>query len=419
MMNAPRPSKRRRKPKANDADHNRRLFNMLEALEARVRFLEQTSTTGTEQRTTGSISALISALGGRIIKLEQERHTIHFLPQKQAGNWQCPADSCNRSYKRLDRYHEHIREAEGYGHAILKRIIDKQTCRQCDYPCGSANGLLHHERYTHGEDYSSRIEIIIPFFTANMQTLGEPVCHDTIPQPTRQPQSAHASEDTNSDRSSERQQRRSSVEEDKVEETLPRNNDDNNSRNGAADFDNCTGIQQALVLLTEELRGVKKGFEDEKKAREKDGEAQGERSRAHNREDLSQHPFQNTRPRRQDSANHTSIDGSYVTEDFELAIPAAVESRSDPRADPGCFPGVEFEFAMAPATLHTAEHHGEYSHGSVMDSGSNSSIDPRRHDGGYPFPFTIDPSAGVAGGSGFLVTYSPNSFEHFPFTIDP
>lgn len=133
-----------------------------------MHLLEQICTVQpTERPVAESISTLIKALGGRISSLEQKKGTFQFLPQKSNGNWSCPADSCNRSYKRLDLYHEHIRKAKGHGHAILKRIIEEQTCRECDYTFESPNGLLAHDRLTHGQNYLSRIHIVIPFLRLN------------------------------------------------------------------------------------------------------------------------------------------------------------------------------------------------------------------------------------------------------------
>src|SRR4051812_33753630 len=126
-MNPTKSSKRQRISEAgevsdpsgpSDANDTRLFYTLLEALEARVWALEQKSTTRAEQTTQKSISDLMIALGGRITKLEHKSQ-YYFLPQKKKGSWDCPADSCNRRYKRLDRYHEHIRAAGGYGHAIL------------------------------------------------------------------------------------------------------------------------------------------------------------------------------------------------------------------------------------------------------------------------------------------------------------
>jgi hypothetical protein len=162
------------------------LWKRLRVLEARVDLIEQISK-APPKSTPESMAVLVEKLGVRVGKLEDQWQTFHFLPQKARKEqkeikktrkeakktevFRCPADSCGGMYTRLDTFHKHIRSSEGYGHAILKRIISETICWRCDLELDSALGLTDHERRVHKENYTSRINLILPFFTSGVYPL--------------------------------------------------------------------------------------------------------------------------------------------------------------------------------------------------------------------------------------------------------
>jgi hypothetical protein len=107
-------------------------------------------------------------IGERVAGLEKINYINHDFRtnlRDSLGNFYCPAEECDRSYKTAADLHVHIRGKPGNGHNILKRIIDRTYCIPCELQCSRPRDLQHHEKASHGEAYDSRIELFLGFLT--------------------------------------------------------------------------------------------------------------------------------------------------------------------------------------------------------------------------------------------------------------
>lgn len=103
-------------------------------------------------------------IGERVAGLEKIhciKHCFRKTLRDSLGNFCCPAEKCDRSYKTAADLHVHIRGKPGNGHNILKRILDRTYCIRCGLQCNRPRDFQYHEKASHGEAYDSRIEIFL------------------------------------------------------------------------------------------------------------------------------------------------------------------------------------------------------------------------------------------------------------------
>lgn len=106
-------------------------------------------------------------LQGRVSKLEERLGLVYQYPQKLKYSGKkivCPADSCNCSYKDMEKLHSHIRKSQGVGHQTLLSIIDQKYCFHCEMGFTRNQDLFHHEKTFHHSDYETRIESFLPYY---------------------------------------------------------------------------------------------------------------------------------------------------------------------------------------------------------------------------------------------------------------
>ena len=119
-------------------------------------------------------------IGERVAGLEKINfinHCFRTTLRNSLGNFCCPAEECDRSYKTAADLHVHIRGKPGNRHNILKRIIDRTYCIPCDLQCNRPRDLQRHEKASHGEAYDSRIELFLRCLTQD--TPQEPLVDQT------------------------------------------------------------------------------------------------------------------------------------------------------------------------------------------------------------------------------------------------
>ena len=107
-------------------------------------------------------------IGERVAGLEKINcinHCFRTTLRNSLGNFCCPAEECDRSYKTAADLHVHIRGKPGNRHNILKRIIDRTYCIPYDLQCNRPRDLQRHEKASHGEAYDSRIELFLGCLT--------------------------------------------------------------------------------------------------------------------------------------------------------------------------------------------------------------------------------------------------------------
>jgi len=141
-----------------------RIFTILEDFNYRIATLEAIFAKSSAPPTLISLRAT----GARLHKLEYDSNTIYLFPPKNCKRgiyWVCPADSCPKKYIKKDQFHTHIRAAEGFGHKVLKCILNCEMCLKCNEKFPSWNHLNRHERDFHEEPYESRIEKFLPSIT--------------------------------------------------------------------------------------------------------------------------------------------------------------------------------------------------------------------------------------------------------------
>jgi len=110
-------------------------------------------------------------IGERIAGLEKINYinyNFRTTLRDSLGNFCCPAEECDRSYKTAADLHVHIRRKPGSGHNILKRIIDRTYCIRCELQCNRPRDLQRHEKASHGEAYNSRIELFLGCLTQDV-----------------------------------------------------------------------------------------------------------------------------------------------------------------------------------------------------------------------------------------------------------
>ncbi len=110
---------------------------------------------------------IANILESRVSRLEQTLNVVYNYARcstSSEGKLLCPADSCNRSYANVDRFHSHIRESPGVGHKALLPIINQKRCLHCNKDFGRTKDLFHHETSAHNEGYRSRIERLVQYF---------------------------------------------------------------------------------------------------------------------------------------------------------------------------------------------------------------------------------------------------------------
>ena len=141
----------------------------LEALHIRIKNLEEVVEECTRERHVVSESPQKSAsiVDSCVARLEQNLSLVYNYNESPTGSdkeYDCPADSCNRSYARMDRLYDHIRNSPGLGHKSLLSIINETRCFQCDFPYQRPHHLVAHEMRDHKDGYMSRIQAFVQHF---------------------------------------------------------------------------------------------------------------------------------------------------------------------------------------------------------------------------------------------------------------
>ncbi|KAL9026199.1 MAG: hypothetical protein Q9196_005101 [Gyalolechia fulgens] len=124
-------------------------------------------------------------IGERVAGLEKINCINHYFRttlRDSLGNFCCPAEECDRSYKTAADLHVHTRGKPGNGYNILKRIINRTYCirweLQCwELQCNRPRDLQRHEKASHGEAYDLRIVIFLGCLTQD--TPQEPLVDQT------------------------------------------------------------------------------------------------------------------------------------------------------------------------------------------------------------------------------------------------
>ena len=150
-------------------DLDRPLWKFLEALHIRIKNLEEVVEECIRKTHIASESPqkTASILDSCVARLEQKFSLVYNYNESPAGSEKkccCPADSCNRSYSRMDRFHDHIRESPGLGHKSLRSIIDETRCLQCNFPYRRLYDLVSHEMMDHEDGCISRIKAFVQCF---------------------------------------------------------------------------------------------------------------------------------------------------------------------------------------------------------------------------------------------------------------
>ena len=149
-------------------DQDRPLWKFLEALHIRIKNLEEVVDESIRKTHIASSSPqkTASIIDSCVARLEQRLSLVYNyneIPAKSEKKYCCPADSCNRSYSRMDRFHDHIRESPGSGHKSLRFIIDETRCFQCNFPYRKPQDLVLHEISDHKDGYMSRIKSLVEY----------------------------------------------------------------------------------------------------------------------------------------------------------------------------------------------------------------------------------------------------------------
>jgi len=150
-------------------DPDRPLWKFLEALHIRIKNLEEVVEECIRKThiVSESPQKTASILESCVARLEQKLSLVYNYNESPTGSdkkYCCPADSCNRSYSRMDRFHDHIRESPGLGHKSLVSIIDETRCLQCNFPYRRPHDLVSHEVSDHKDGYMSRIQAFVQHF---------------------------------------------------------------------------------------------------------------------------------------------------------------------------------------------------------------------------------------------------------------
>jgi len=141
------------------------MWKYLEILGARVKVVKELADIREHQHhmTQDDMKTAAAIVTCRISTLEETaklstRFPSSFeLPTTDDFKYQCPAAGCPRHYKRLDRWHHHIRTATTPKHKAHKEIIDQTCCLPCEQVFTRSKDLINHERSRHGEVYDSRL----------------------------------------------------------------------------------------------------------------------------------------------------------------------------------------------------------------------------------------------------------------------
>lgn len=163
-------AKRARIENTDGTDEIQSWWKHVQALDSRVKNLESilNDKTGNHQNsgfvcTPGDTA---NTLERRVSNIEKSLGIVYNYPQTLEYSGQkivCPADSCNRLYKSVEKLHSHIRESPGIGHKILVPFISQLFCNICRRGFARVQELFDHERRIHNEKYRSRIEAFVPY----------------------------------------------------------------------------------------------------------------------------------------------------------------------------------------------------------------------------------------------------------------
>jgi len=150
-------------------DPDRPLWNFLEALQIRIKNLEEAVEECIRKThiVPESPQKTASILESCVARLEQKLCLVYNYNESPTGSekkYRCPADSCNRSYSRMDNFHNHIRASPGLGHQFLMSIIDETRCLQCNILYERTHDLVSHEMLVHKDGYMSRIQAFVQHF---------------------------------------------------------------------------------------------------------------------------------------------------------------------------------------------------------------------------------------------------------------
>jgi len=175
LSSLPQRSRKRQRNDSPRAMHNagvdpdRPLWKFLQALHIRIKNLEEVVEECIRKTHIASESPqkTASILDSCVARLEQKLSLVYNYNESPTGSereYCYPADSCNRSYSRMDLFHGHIRGSPGLGHKSLKSIIDETRCLQCNFPYRSPHELVSHEMIDHKDGYMSRIQAFVQHF---------------------------------------------------------------------------------------------------------------------------------------------------------------------------------------------------------------------------------------------------------------